>query len=331
MIAGTDVALSEVGFGVWTIAAGWWGEYTEQESQELLLRALDQGVTFFDTADTYGHGRGETILGSTFPGTLRDRITIGAKFGYDWQSRNPAEAGHRESPHRFDIPFLQQALDASLRRLRTDRIDVYQMHNPRMEHLLDDVVWTWVERMQREGKVRSAGVALGPAIGWEQEGQYALQHLPIQSAQIIYNALELDPGRALIRTAELAGRSLLVRVPHSSGMLEGRYTDETVFPEGDHRRHRPQSWLRDGVRKVEQLRFLERENRCTIGQAALQFALRPDPVVTVLPNIYNAAQLDEFATAPNQRPITNAQADIIEQLHETNYGLPTISGGVNHA
>ena len=76
MIAGTDVALSEVGFGVWTIAAGWWGEYTEQESQELLLRALDQGVTFFDTADTYGHGRGETILGSTFPGTLRDRITI---------------------------------------------------------------------------------------------------------------------------------------------------------------------------------------------------------------------------------------------------------------
>ncbi|MQC18193.1 MAG: aldo/keto reductase [Chloroflexi bacterium] len=321
-IAGTEVDVSAVGFGVWTVAAGWWGEYSDDEAAALMHRALDHGVTFFDTADTYGQGRGETILAHAFPGAARDRIVIGAKFGYDWQSRDVSDAGHREAPHRFDIPFLEASLDASLRRLGTDRIDVLQMHNPRMPHLQDDAVWTWVERIQREGKALSVGVALGPAIGWEDEGHYAMRHLPIQSVQMIYNALELDPGRALIRTAEEIGTSLLVRVPHSSGMLEGHYTEDTVFGEHDHRRHRPRSWLVEGVRKVEQLRFLARENHCTLGQAALQYVLRSPTVVSALPNIYDAGQVDEFAAAPDQAAITDVQADVIEQLFETNYGLP---------
>ena len=321
-IAGTDVEVSEVGFGVWTVSAGWWGDYSDDEAATLMHRALERGVTFFDTADTYGNGRGETVLGHAFPGAERDRITIGAKFGYDWQSRDPENAGHREAPHRFDIPFLEAALDASLRRLGTDRIDVFQMHNPRMAHLRNDEVWTWAERIQREGKALSVGVALGPAIGWEEEGHYAMRHLPIQSVQMIYNALELDPGRALIRTAEETGKSLLVRVPHSSGMLEGHYTEDTVFGEHDHRRHRPRSWLMEGVRKVDQLRFLERQNECTLGQAALQYVLHSPTVVTALPNIYNAEQVDEFAAASDQRAITDEQAAEIERLFEANYGLP---------
>ena len=321
-IANTDVQVSEVGFGVWTLAAGWWGAYTDDEAAALMHRALDRGVTFFDTADTYGRGRGESILAHAFPGSKRDEITTGAKFGYDWQSRDPKNAGQREAPHRFDIPFLEASLEASLKRLGTDRIDVFAMHNPRMAHLQDDDVWTWVERIQREGKIRSAGVALGPAIGWEEEGHYAMRHLPIQSVQMIYNALELEPGRALIATAEETGVSLLVRVPHSSGMLEGRYTEDTVFAEHDHRRHRPRSWLIEGVRKVEQLRFLERENSCTLGQAALQYVLRSPSVVTALPNIYDADQVDEFAAAPDQAAITDTQAAEIERLYASNYGLP---------
>ncbi|MEX2374275.1 MAG: aldo/keto reductase, partial [Dehalococcoidia bacterium] len=164
--------------------------------------------------------------------------------------------------------------------------------------------------------------ALGPAIGWEEEGHYAMRNLPIQSVQMIYNALELDPGRALLRTAEETGTSLLVRVPHSSGMLEGHYTEDTVFAEHDHRRHRPRSWLIEGVRKVEQLRFLEQENRCTLGQAALQYVLRSPAVVSALPNVYDAGQVDEFAAAPDQISITDAQAEVIEQLFGANYGLP---------
>jgi aryl-alcohol dehydrogenase-like predicted oxidoreductase len=321
-IAGTDVQVSEVGFGVWTVAAGWWGAYSDDNAASLMHRARDRGVTFFDTADTYGDGRGETVMAHAFPGSARDEIVIGAKFGYDWQARDRSDAGHREAPHRFDIDFLDGALEASLRRLGTDRIDFLQMHNPRMAHLQDDAVWTWVERIQREGKARSVGVALGPAIGWEDEGHYAMEHLPIQGVQMIYNALELEPGRALIETAERTGKSLVVRVPHSSGMLEGRYTVDTVFPEHDHRRHRPRTWLTEGIQKIEQLRFLERENGCTLGQAALQYVLRSPSVVSALPNIYDADQVDEFAAACEVAPITDAQDAEIARLYATNYGLP---------
>lgn len=321
-IANTDVEVSEIGFGVWTVTAGWWGQYSDEEAVTLLRQAYDRGITFFDTADTYGNGRGETIMALAFPGRDRDDITIGAKFGYDWQTRDPRDAGHREAPHRFDLAFLEQSLDASLRRMGTDRIDFYQVHNPRMAHLLQDDVWTFVERAKAAGKVRSVGVALGPAIGWLEEGLYALEHLPVDGVQMIYNALELDPGRELIAAAEQHGKSLLVRVPHSSGMLEGRYTADTVFPANDHRRHRPKSWLIEGVQKVERLRFIEQENRCTLGQAALRFVLHSPAVVSALPNIYDRAQLAEFAAASDVAPITDAQAARIERLYEENYGLP---------
>ena len=94
-LADTDVTLSEVGFGVWTVAAGWWGDFTDDQAADLLRRALDLGVTYFDTADTYGNGRGETILAEAFKGQ-RDRVVIGSKFGYDFYSNPDLNRGQRE-------------------------------------------------------------------------------------------------------------------------------------------------------------------------------------------------------------------------------------------
>jgi aryl-alcohol dehydrogenase-like predicted oxidoreductase len=166
-IAGTDITVSEIGFGVWTVASGWWGEYTDEQAVTLLRQAFDRGITFFDTADTYGNGRGETLLAQAFPDADRDDIVIASKFGYDWQSTiGQRREGHQEAPHRLDLPFLEQALDGSLRRLGTDHIDLWQLHNVRMEHLQRDEVWTFLDRARQAGKVRTVGVALGPAIGW---------------------------------------------------------------------------------------------------------------------------------------------------------------------
>ncbi|MQA00424.1 MAG: aldo/keto reductase [Dehalococcoidia bacterium] len=322
-IPGTDVTVSELGFGVWTVSAGWWGAYSDEQAVNLLRRAYDRGVTFFDTADTYGNGRGETIMRQAFPGADRDDIVIGTKFGYDWESSlGKRREGHTEAAHCFEPAFLERALEGSLRRLGTDRIDVYQMHNVRMEHLLNDDVWTFVDKARQAGRVRSVGVALGPAIGWLEEGKYALEQCPVENVHMIYNALELDPGRELIETARATGKSLLVRVPHSSGMLEGHYTEETEFPEGDHRRHRPRAWLVNGVKKVRQLGFLTEENRSTLGQAALRYVLREPEVVSALPNIYDADQIDEFSAASDVPDITDAQRARIKDLYEANYGLP---------
>ena len=225
-IASTDIEVSEVGFGVWTVSAGWWGNFSDTEAVTLLRQAFDRGVNFFDTADTYGNGRGETILAQAFPGADRDEIVVATKFGYDWESQiGQRREGHQEAPHCFEPAFMERALEGSLRRLGTDRIDCYQIHNARMEHLLNDDVWTFLDKAREAGKVRTVGIALGPAIGWLEEGLYAIRELPVEIVHTIYNALELDPGRALIEAAREHQKSLFVRVPHSSGMLEGAYTD----------------------------------------------------------------------------------------------------------
>jgi aryl-alcohol dehydrogenase-like predicted oxidoreductase len=112
----------------------------------------------------------------------------------------------------------------------------------------------------------------------------------------------------------------LIRVPHSSGMLEGKYTAETTFPPGDHRSHRPRSWLLNGVQKVEKLRFLENSER-TLGQAALQWLLADDRVASTLPNIYNEEQLVEFAKAPDSPPLTSDDMARVEALYSENFGI----------
>src|SRR5207253_3324925 len=113
---------------------------------------------------------------------------------------------------------------------------------------------------------------------------------------------------------------LLIRVPHSSGMREGKYNAETVFPPGDHRAHRPRSWLLNGVKKIEQLRFLENADR-TLGQAALQWLLADDRVASTLPNIYNEEQLVEFADAPETPSLTSDEMERIAELYAENFGI----------
>ena len=112
----------------------------------------------------------------------------------------------------------------------------------------------------------------------------------------------------------------LIRVTHSSGMLEGKYTAETTFPPSDHRSHRPRSWLLNGVKKVERLRFLENEDR-SLGQAALQWLLADNRVASTLPNIYDEEQLVEFAKAPDSALLTSDDMAKIEELYSDNFGV----------
>jgi aryl-alcohol dehydrogenase-like predicted oxidoreductase len=159
-------------------------------------------------------------------------------------------------------------------------------------------------------------------VGWLYEGVNCIREREITSVQHIYNLLEQHPGRAMQEAATEAGKDtmFLIRVTHSSGMLEGRYTDETVFPPGDHRSHRPRSWLLNGVKKIERLRFLENSER-TLGQAALQWLLADDRVASTLPNIYEEGQLIEFAKAPECPPLTDDELQKIAELYEENFGV----------
>ena len=318
----TDLRVSEVGFGLWTVSTGWWGNFTEGEALGLMRKALDLGITLFDAADTYGNGLSEELIAKAFPKN-RDEIVIATKIGYDFVNHGETRGrGQREIPQDFSPEAIVRATDAALRRLKTDRIDLLQLHNIRMEQVEDDAVWLALEQLKSEGKIRYYGVALGPAVGWLYEGVNCIRQREITSLQHIYNLLEQHPGRAMQDAATEANKDtmFLIRVTHSSGMLEGKYTPETVFPPNDHRNHRPRSWLLNGVKKIDRLRFLESTDR-SLGQAALQWLLADERVASTLPNIYEEAQLIEFAKATDTPRLTSDELAQIQDLYAENFGV----------
>jgi len=287
----------------------------------LMRLARDLGITLFDAADTYGNGRSEELIAKAFDGR-RDDIVISTKIGYDFVNHGDGRRGQREIPQDFSPEGLRSATDAALTRLKTNRIDLLQLHNIRMEQVDDDAVWETLENLRAEGKIRNYGVALGPAIGWLGEGVRAVRERRPAVLQHIYNLLEQHPGRAIQQAADDAGTDtmFLIRVPHSSGMLEGKYTAETVFPPNDHRNHRPRSWLLNGVKKVDQLRFLETAHR-TLGQAAIQWLLSDSRTASVLPNIYDDEQIREFAAAPDCAPLSADDLARVQSLVASHFGL----------
>jgi aryl-alcohol dehydrogenase-like predicted oxidoreductase len=320
-IGTTDVTVSEIGFGGWVLGTSWWGTLTEAEGTALVRRALDRGITFFDTADSYGDdGISESLLAAALDGVPRDSYVLGTKFGYDITLPRSAHT-HSERPQRWDAQFIRNACEASLRRLRTDVIDVYEMHNPRMDAIDSDEAFATLESLRDEGKVRVFGVALGPAIGWEAEGVKALRERRVQVLQTVYNLLEQDPGRRFLAEAAAVGAGVLARVPHASGALEGKITKETTFAAGDHRSFRNRQMLVDLLDKAETLRWLHEDGTRSIAQLALQYAVAQPGISSVLPTMTAIEQLDEFVAATEAPPLSAADLRRIDELYAENFGV----------
>ena len=315
----TGLKISTVGFGLWTVTTTWWGITEDAVGIGLLRRAHELGVNFFDTADTYGSGKGETLLADAL-GHKRDEIIIATKFGYDWYN-HPFRRGQQERPHDWSPDFVRFACEESLKRLDTDYIDFYQMHNPRMTAIESDELIATLEDLKSAGKIRHWGATLGPAIGWEDEGLAVIRDRDIAGLQQIYNLLEQNPGRRLTEACEVKGVGVVCRVTHSSGLLEGKYTLETKFDKMDHRNHRKREWLVEGLQKVDKLGFLTEGTGRTIGQAALQWLLASPVIASTLPNIYNEEQLVEFAEAADVAPLTDDELARVQQLYDENFGL----------
>ena len=321
---GTPLTVSEVGFGVWTVGTTWWGVRDRQMGIRLLREAFDLGITFFDTADTYANGDAETILLEAL-GDVRDQIVIGSKFGYDIYN-NAESPGQQERPHDWSPKYMRFALEHSLKRLGTDRIDLYQLHNPRLDAIQKDDLFEELERAKSDGLIRAYGTALGPAFDLRQADE-GIESVRLRQAppQVIYNLLEQGIGAAIFPVAREHGVSVVARVPHASGLLDGSVHKDTVFAPGDHRNWRVttnekrKAFMEDGLAKVEQLAFLT-EGR-TMGQAAIQFILHEPLVASVLPNIYDEEGLREFAAFDSAAPLSGGEYAEIQQRHANNFGL----------
>ena len=315
----TELDLSEIGFGLWTVATNWWGHIEESDKVLLLQRAFDQGVNFFDTADIYGDGYGEEILFKSLD-RQRHEIVISTKFGYDFYN-SPPRVGHQERTQRFEPAFICYACEQSLRRLKTDYIDLYQFHNPRISAIERDEVFKTLEDLVQEGKIRYYGVALGPDIGWFEEGEAAMRYRNVHSLQVIYSILEQEPAHRFFPIAEEEEVGLISRVPHASEVLTNRFDQPLVFSPTDHRAHRKQGWLEKALKKAQMVKFLAEDTDRTLAQAAIKFCLTQRSIVSVLPNFTTLEELAEYTSAPETPDLSAEERERLEELWQGGFYL----------
>ena len=312
----SDLVVSEVGFGTWTLVTDWWGR--TDDPHDMIKAALDADINFIDTAPVYGNdGAGETILRDYLG--ARDDIVLTTKVGYDITA-DRKYPGQSERPSAWRPESIREQCEDSLRRLGTDRIDLYQLHNPRIEPILDDDLWAALLELKAEGKIRELGVALGPAIGWVEEGNRAIDDRPIATLQTVFNLLEQEPGRSFAARPRVHDGevSMISRVPHASDSLSGKATPDTVFDPKDHRSHRNRDNMLDNFEKADTLSFLWEGTGRTIGQAAVAGILAYPEFTCVLPTVLSVDDVREYAAAADVPLSADEQAQV-EALWARNF------------
>ncbi len=311
----SEIRVSEIGFGAWAIALDWWGKkIDEDEALAMLKKAYDVGINFFETGDMYGKGKSERLIGKAFR-DMRDEVVISTKYGYDFAGAE--QIGHRELPQRFDADFTRMALRESLRRLQTDRLDMYGLHNPKLNHIRDDSIFETLDSFVRDGTVRACQVALGPAIGWTTEGVEAMDRPEVLAIQTVYNILEQTPGNELLAKAVEADVGVLARVPEASGILTGKVTADTRIDEKDHRSVRKGEWIRASLQKVEQLRPIADRNGLTITELAMKFIMSRKGLASVLPTVTGVDEIVAYAEMADGRYIPESDMREIDRLYGT--------------
>ncbi len=311
----TDIEISEIGFGAWAIALDWWGKKIEEdEAKRMLKKAYDVGINFFETGDLYGKGLSEKLIGEVFK-DMRDEIVISTKYGYDFS--DVEQIGHKELPQRFDEDYTRMALRNSLERLQTDHLDMYGVHNPKLKDVRDDSIFNLLDSFIKDGSIKTYQIALGPAIGWTQEGLEAMDKPNLSAVQTVYNILEQTPGNELMKKAEEKDVGILVRVPEASGILTGKVNADTKFDDNDHRSVRKREWLKASLEKVEQFKPIADRNGLNVTEFAMKFMMTKKGFATVLPTMISEEEVVNYAQMSDGKYISDSDMKEVEELYNS--------------
>lgn len=325
----SNLKVSEIGFGAWAIALDWWGgkKIDDQDAIKMLKRAYDLGINFYETADIYGNGKSEKLISQAFKGMNREELVYSTKWGYDIYSSK--QVGHNEIPQKHDTDFLQYALQKSMDRLQADYVDVYSLHNPKMNAIQNDSIFQSLDSLISDGKIRSYGIALGPAIGWREEGLLATRTRNITCLQTVYNILEQDPGRAFFDAACQNDVGIIVRVPDASGILTGKVKADTTFDKNDHRGNRKREWILEALQKVEKMRNIAESKGLNITELAFKFILSQREISVVLPTMLDITEVETIANMSDGNYLDEKVMVQISELYNNNFDLKPSS--VAHA
>jgi aryl-alcohol dehydrogenase-like predicted oxidoreductase len=310
----TGFQVSTISFGAWAIG-GTWGAVSDDESMAALRRAVELGVTLFDTADVYGDGRSEQLL-------ARLRREVRAPFHI------ATKAGRRAQPHgpaAYSLASLTGYIERSLRNLEVDALDLLQLHCPPTDVYYMPEVFDGLDRLVSAGKLRFYGVSVERV----EEALKAIEYPGVQSIQIIFNLFRQRPADLLFSRARERGVGILARLPLSSGMLTGKMTAATTFADDDHRNFNREGAAFDrgetfsgvdyrvGLAVVDELRSLVPPG-FSLAQLALAWILEHDAVTCVIPGAKRPAQVDENVRAaelPALSAATRARIDSLYREH----------------
>jgi aryl-alcohol dehydrogenase-like predicted oxidoreductase len=299
----TNWRVSEIGFGGFAIGGKMWMGVNDPDSLATVRAAFESGVNFFDTSEAYGDGRSEEILAEALEGR-RHEVFIATKGGAKFL---------RDENLNMDEDLHRRELEGSLRRLRTDCIQLYQLHSPKRELIRSGEIWERLERFKQEGKIEHYGLSLD----YPEDGLDAISNSDLASIQTEYNLLNLEPKFQLFPAAQRADVAIIARVPLCSGLLAGTFTPETVFPPEDFRSRWNRERFLQRLEKIERLKaILVKAPYRNLAQAAIKFAISDPAVAVTIPGAEFPERARENAGVSDLPPLSLGQLAAVEALYE---------------
>ncbi|WP_203911776.1 aldo/keto reductase [Rhizocola hellebori] len=312
ILGGTRRSIGVVGLGAWQLGADW-GHVSDDDALTILGTAVDAGVSLIDTADVYGDGRSERLIGRFLRERSGTQLTVATKMG-----RRVAQEPQAYSLHNF-----RQWNDRSRENLGVSTLDLVQLHCPPTEVYHTDAVFDALDTLVQEGRIAAYGVSVETC----DEALAAIARPGVASVQIILNALRLKPLERVLPAAAAAGVGIIARVPLASGLLSGRYDENTTFPADDHRTYNRHGEAFDvgetfsgvdfatGLAAARRLSALVGEN-ATLAQFALRWIIDQPGVSVVIPGARNPAQAEANAAAAALAPLDKATLDEVNEIYD---------------